>query len=440
MSGPAHMERIGNAELWLGDCREVLPTLPSASVHCVVTSPPYYALRSYLDATHPDKHREIGSEPTPEEYITTMVGVFREVRRILRPDGTCWINLGDSYATTGYQPHGTGKRGAADNDYWEPAVWGADRRGQAAMKTTGNGYKPKDLLMMPARLALALQADGWWLRSDIIWAKPNPMPESVTDRPTSAHEHVFLLTKSRRYFYDADAVREPSQDPNVVNGVYSKSALSAPDYEDRKWTNRSDGLARPPMTMRDRNYNPAGRSCRNVWEIATSPFSAAHFATFPPALVERCIKAGTSERGCCAGCGAPWVRQSEQTKSWRDDAETAEQSYGPGSGNRRIRSSNGGMSQSEYVTTGWRASCACGAAAVSCTVLDPFAGAGTTLLVADRLQRRAVGIELNGDYTRMAMARVVDDAPLFTAWPPAEDPADARMADLFEARVAEAAE
>jgi hypothetical protein len=279
--------------------------------------------------------------------------------------------------------------------------------------------------MMPARLALALQADGWWVRSDIIWHKPNPMPESVTDRPTSAHEHVFLLTKSARYFYDADAVREPHQDVNVVNGVYTKSALSAAGYE-----GRSDGLSRAPMTMQDRNYNPNGRNLRNVWTIATAPYSEAHFATFPPALAERCIKAGTSERGCCSQCGKPWVRVTERTAMV---IERSERTHPMG----RTRSSGTMLEPPTAVTTGWRAGCDHEAAVVPCTVLDPFAGAGTTLLVADRLQRDAIGVELNVEYTRMAMERCRDDAPLFADLGPVpEHPVETEIADLF----AEAAE
>ena len=190
-----------------GDCREVLKTLPDRSVQMVCTSPPYYGLRSYLDVDHTDKHMEIGTEPSPEAYIAELVAVFREVRRVLRDDGTVWLNLGDSYAGNGVNRNGlsnsvigSGQDGACK----QRAIAGNVR------SSVPDGLKPKDLLMIPARVAIALQADGWYLRSDTIWHKPNPMPESCTDRPTSSHEHVFLLTKNARYYYDADAVREES--------------------------------------------------------------------------------------------------------------------------------------------------------------------------------------------------------------------------------------
>ncbi len=295
--------------------------------------------------------RQIGLEATPDAYLAEMVRVFREVKRVLRPDGTCWVNMGDSYASKsgGYSPNAPSNLAGSKQSTQPHAT-------QAIRANVSHGLADKQLLMMPARLALALQADGWWLRSDIIWHKPNPMPESVTDRPTSAHEHVFLLAKSARYFYDADAVREDA-DP-----AYASRYL-APFNVGPKELN---GAGRPggfSNTAGMKQFT-GSRNCRNVWTIATAPYSEAHFATFPPALAERCIKAGCPVGG---------------------------------------------------------------------TVLDPFAGAGTTLLVADRLQRDAIGIELNPDYTRLAMDRCRDDAPLFAepSPPPAEDPEDARIRDLF---------
>ena len=398
--------------LLAGDCRGVLATLPADGVQCVVTSPPYYALRSYLDASHPDKHREIGSEPTPDEYLATMVGVFREVRRVMRPDATCWVNMGDSFCD-------------------------------------------KQLLMMPARLALALQADGWWVRSDIIWHKPNPMPESVTDRPTSAHEHVFLLTKSARYYYDADAVREAQETASPDHPSYRaivQAGRGSPNGVERQMLRGQQFGVRTTSLVKE--LDPRGRNLRNVWTIATAPYSEAHFATFPPALAERCIKAGTSERGCCSQCGQPWVRVTErQTVRQLADAQgtwaerPAAEGYGNAAMTTQRRDATSGLSASNshnastpqsplVTTTGWRAGCDHDAPVVPCTVLDPFAGAGTTLLVADRLQRDAIGVELNVEYTRMAMQRCRDDAPLFADMPPAADPEDARIADLF----AEAAE
>jgi DNA modification methylase len=369
-----------------GDCRDVLPTLAANSVHTCVTSPPYYALRSYLDATHPDKHREIGLEASPDEYLATMVAVFREVKRALRPDGTLWLNIGDSYSsggrTTQCDPSGnTGTATLAD---------GGARRAPAGIA------KPKDLLMMPARLALALQQDGWWIRSDIIWAKPNPMPESVTDRPTSAYEHVFLLTKSARYFYDAEAVREPhSRD-------WWNEVPSRPGNPDR-----NDGGGRQG------NNETNGRNLRNVWTIATHAYPQAHFATYPPELAERCIRAGTSERGCCSACGAPWRRAVDKAFIPQPDVSLAR--------GVRLETQHDTANQwpgtprgtTSAITTGWAASCACAADVVPATVLDPFSGASTTLLVAQRLQRQAIGIELNPEYVTMGRQRIEDEAGLF---------------------------
>jgi hypothetical protein len=240
-------------------------------------------------------------------------------------------------------------------------------------------------------------------------------------RPTSSHEHVFLLTKSARYFYDADAVREVHNDVNRPDGFLGRDGV----------LRRAGGAPGDVPSATVSGSNPAsGRNCRNVWTIATAPYSAAHFATYPPALAERCIRAGTSERGCCAACGAPWGRVTETDYHQNRTGKTG----------RKDATGSNGWDDRTYpnlskisTTTGWSASCACGADTVPCTVLDPFAGAGTTLLVADRLQRDAIGVELNPDYTRMAMDRCRDDAPLFAepSPPPAEPPEDERMADLF---------
>lgn len=316
-----------NGRILIGDCRKLLPILPPESVHCYVTSPPYWGLRSYLPAGHDDKHHEIGSEATPEEWIATLVEVFREVRRVLRPDGTLWLNVGDSYSLgvgmargQAYQRHAPQKSGL-----WAGTAMAKRDIGNNGVVHNGAGYKPKDLMMLPARLALALQADGWWLRSDIIWAKPTPMPESVTDRPTSAHEHVFMFAKRPKYFFDAEAVREDSEmrpQNRFTNGRGDKDEGYAAHRR------------APGMTASN------GRNLRNVWTFATAPFPKAHFATFPPKLAEICIKA----------------------------------------------------------------SCPVGG-----TVLDPFFGAGTTGLVAHRLNRNTVGIELSKSYCEMALRRLRED-------------------------------
>jgi DNA modification methylase len=298
----------------IGDCRAILPTLAAGSIDCVVTSPPYFGLRDYGVAG------QIGLEATPEAFVAEMVAVFREVCRVLKDEGTVWLNLGDSYAG------GSGGDRTIAGD-------GRVNGGKARSRNPVSSLKPKDLLGIPWRVAFALQADGWYLRSDIIWAKPNPMPESVTDRPTSAYEHVFLLAKQPRYFYDAEAVKE-----DITGGAHPRRKDS-----ERCPPKGADPNDNRPGTWRD-TYLPNSRNLRNVWTIASAPFAEAHFATFPPALAERCIK---------AGCPA------------------------------------GGV------------------------VLDPFAGAGTVGLVADRLGRDAVLIELNPTYVAMSRERIVSDAPLF---------------------------
>lgn len=304
-----------------GDARFKLVDLPAESIDCCVTSPPYYGLRDYGVAG------QIGLEPTPDAYIAEMVAVFREVRRALKSTGTLWLNLGDSYA-------GSGKGG---NRLY--------------------GMKAKDLLMIPARVALALQADGWWLRSEIIWSKPNPMPESVTDRPTSSHEKIYLLAKSERYFFDADAVAEPAiysgltgqnasgfKNPENFNGKHKEGYRSNRSDKQRGHSRRHAGFNDRWDAMSRAEQCSGRRNIRNVWTVATHPYAEAHFATFPPTLIEPCIKAGCPKGG---------------------------------------------------------------------TVLDPFGGAGTTGLVADRLGRHAILVELNPKYAAMAGKRIRGDAPLF---------------------------
>lgn len=253
-----------------GDCRERLRELPDGSAHCCVTSPPYWGLRDYgVDG-------QIGLEATCARFVEQMVAVFREVRRVLRSDGTCWVNLGDTYATgtsSGRLPTQAGKHG-----YWEnPAI-------SKRINGAGDGLKPKDLCGIPWRVAFALQADGWWLRQDIIWSKPNPMPESVTDRCTKAHEYLFLLSKSERYHYDGEAIAE------------------ATDHIGLTWDERKSAGEGPRRIIAQGGLSNIGgskgtRNKRSVWTIATQPYSEAHFATFPPALIEPCILAGCPMSG-----------------------------------------------------------------------------------------------------------------------------------------------
>lgn len=347
----------------IGDCRDTLASLPEQSVQMCVTSPPYFGLRDYgVDG-------QIGLEATPEAFVTELVSVFREVRRVLKDDGTLWLNLGDSYA-------GSGKGSNPDGTPHPSTLLG--KQGTNTGTVTGRnmpqkahtiGLKSKDLIGIPWRVAFALQADGWYLRSDIIWHKPNPMPESVTDRPTKSHEYLFLLAKSERYYYDADAIAEPVTDSTVER--MSQPNLDAQEGSHRvpfktngpmkAVVKRSGNKQRKAASARgvpvDDDGKPSGaiagsvpwegtmRNKRTVWTVPTMPFKGAHFATFPTALIEPCIKAGSKQGDI---------------------------------------------------------------------VLDPFGGAGTTGLVADRLGRDAVLCELNPKYADIARDRIQADNPLFT--------------------------
>ena len=255
----------------VGDARS-LP-LATGTVQCCVTSPPYWGLSDY------GVPGQLGLEATPDAYVASMVAVFREVRRVLRDDGVVFCNLGDSYAAGGMGGHDRGGNATFHGH--------SERQGDRIPKKAPDGLKPKDLVGIPWRVAFALQADGWYLRSDIIWAKPNPMPESVTDRPTKSHEYVFLLTKSARYFWDADAVREPHADDwhDRASTWRNGEAKQQSRGESYHPYGEAKPFANPP--------NPLGRNLRSVWSIATQPYPEAHFATMPEKLVEPCIKAGS---------------------------------------------------------------------------------------------------------------------------------------------------
>jgi DNA modification methylase len=346
--------------------------LADKSVQCVVTSPPYWGLRDYgLDSNG------IGLEKTPEEYVNNMVQVFREVKRVLRDDGVVWLNLGDSYAS---DVKGSGGPS-------EKQLSNAGSRYKMTHRLE-HGLKPKDLVGIPWRVAFALQADGWYLRSDIIWSKPNPMPESVTDRPTKAHEYVFLLTKSARYFYDADAVREEGKG-------YGRSNWNAQQFKGGD-IRRNHGGKGAHGKGGGTSSGEGGRNLRSVWTITTQPFSGQHFAVFPEKLVEPCIKAGTSEKGCCPECGGPWVRVVEKslvdTEGWgpakKDHTGTLQGSQSV------IRDGKGRAGTSQVLTIGWRPTCSHNLEPVPCLVLDPFGGSGTVARVALRLRRRTVHCDL----------------------------------------------
>lgn len=265
-------------DLHLGDCRDVLPTLPERSIHCCVTSPPYFGLRDY------GADRQIGLEQTPDAFVQELVEVFREVRRVLRDDGTLWLNLGDSY--NAYNAN----RGASTSI--SDGTAGRDHPKHRQGLTTPT-LKNKDLIGIPWRVAFALQADGWYLRQDIIWHKPNPMPESVRDRCTKAHEYIFLLSKSEKYFYDAEAVKVPASQATLDRNKYGfkgafKGQFAGSPVEERWQEGRP---IEKPEFSKDGKANR-----RSVWTVATRPYKGAHFATFPPALIEPLHPCGLSSR------------------------------------------------------------------------------------------------------------------------------------------------
>lgn len=250
-----------------GDCREIMRRWAGQGIKAqmCVTSPPYFGLRSYLPDDSQDKPMEIGLEETPDQYVERMVDVFRAVRDVLADDGTLWLNIGDGYTS--------GNRGYRAQDKKNPA------RAMDVRPDTPEGLKPKDLIGIPWRLAFALQADGWYLRQDIIWHKPNPQPESVRDRCTKAHEYIFLLSKSERYFFDHEAIKEKAKQP------FGRPSQVAQRKQRALGQNMTGTLGS--------NYGPEKRNRRSVWTVATRPYKGAHFATFPPALIEPCILAGS---------------------------------------------------------------------------------------------------------------------------------------------------
>ena len=386
-----------SVKILVGDCLTLLRGLPAESVHCCVTSPPYWGLRSYKgDAGM------IGLEPTFDEHLANLVEVFREVRRVLRKDGTCWLNYGDAYA-------GGGRRKEGDTPEYVGGLSGKSQGTLGSRPMPLCGYKPKDLMMMPARVALALQADGWWIRSEIVWHKPNPMPESCTDRPTSSHEKLYLLSKSARYFYDAESVRTAD-----LGRDHRRNVVNQPDT--------SGGFLAPHNGIRSaEGRNGSGANLRNVWTIPTHSFSAAHFATFPPKLVEPCIQAGTSEKGVCSECGAPWVRSIEKKMVPVDNGRDTriyqrKDDRKENAGQSRRVNSQGVVCSYEVKTTGWNPTCQCKPqTSVPATVLDPFAGSGTVALVAQRMNRDAILIEISPEYAEMARKRIESDAPMFAA-------------------------
>lgn len=255
-----------------GDCRDVLKTLPAASVQCCVTSPPYYGLRDYgVDG-------QLGSEGSLQEYINNLIEVFRAVKRVLKDDGVLWLNLGDCYAGSGKGGQSQQKR----SKNWQPEYINKN--------FIPCGLKPKDIMGVPWRVAFALQADGWYLRADIIWHKPNPMPESVTDRPTKSHEYIFLLTKNKDYYYDSEAIREPIS-PSYASDKRPHGVLRQRFYENSKYI--KSGMIEKETGDIPLKERQDRRNKRSVWTVCTKPYPDAHFATYPPELIQPCVLAGS---------------------------------------------------------------------------------------------------------------------------------------------------
>ena len=473
--------------LLAGDCRDMLATLEPNSVQTCVTSPPYWGLRSYgtepqvwggadhehewyvsqraitvgnrSDARPVSEIREkatnrnvggrpkttggqstvgtgltcpcgawlgeLGNEPTPELFVAHMVEVFRAVWRVLRPDGTLWLNLGFSYAGSGKGPSNSLQPEASQigASNWSRStlngghgLYSDDEKviNQRRAPTTA-GYKAKDLIPIPFLVATALQQDGWYWRSIIAWAKKAPMPESVTDRPTSAWEPVLLMSKSARYYYDADAVRE-EQSENTHARYGNGGAPRQPSVQKQAESGSGIKSNGSFYAATADAILPNGRNMRNVWLLGPEPFPQSHFAVFPTEVPRRAILAGTSEKGQCPQCGAPWERvvEVEQIAKARNVAPIKYAGGADGERGGTWTASMAEQTRRSTTTTGWRSTCGhADLEPVPQTVLDPFAGAGTTLLVADRLNRHGIGIELKADYAEMGYDRIVGDAPMF---------------------------
>jgi DNA modification methylase len=446
----------------LGHVLDVLKTMEDESVHCVITSPPYYGLRSYgtepqiwggrpdcehvwkplgkkggpaakqginshlrgrsvpeqqTKAAHADQGEccerclawrgEHGQEPTFDLWLQHEVLIFREIKRVLRKDGTLWLNIGDAYATT---PNG---RSAEDQK-----AAGTDNRTfrNKPNSTIGGKFKPKDRLLMPHRLAIALHEDGWWVRDEIVWSKLNSMPSSIKDRTCPSHEFMFMLTKRPHYYYDYVAIQEPLAEATIndrVDGDRFRPDRGHPSEQ--------------PSAGNGRLVDNGMKIKRSVWSLALEPFPEAHFATFPTKLIVPAIEAGTSAHGVCPKCGAPWERQTVEIFTPQQDAPNSSKRK-PGQTAPETRWNTGQGSERgtvEYRTAGWAPTCKhAHLKPVPATVLDPFGGSGTTGLVADMLGRDAILIELNPEYAQMARKRIRENLGRVQSDIPEDKPAD----------------
>jgi site-specific DNA-methyltransferase (adenine-specific) len=337
-------------DIRIGDCREILKTLPDKSVHCCVTSPPYYKLRRYCTPGTPEAEYELGQEGSPEEYVSKLVEVFREVRRALRDDGVFWLNISDKLGTKG--PLG-----------------------------------------IPWKVCFALQEDGWRLVQEIIWQKNNCMPESAIRRCTKSHEYMFLFAKKNKYYFDGESIKEPSVSDHSSGNGFKRSARVS--YQN------PDGSARGNDNQWEQTTT---RNKRDVWQINTVPYKKAHFATFPPKLVIPCILAGTSEKGVCSECGAPYKRITEKSGQ-TEHGGLRKRADAPGAEVSESSVFRTGLINTQK-TVGWQPSCTCNAPSIPATVLDPFGGSGTVGQVCNQLGRDAILIELNPEYKRLIEERI----------------------------------
>jgi len=416
------MDRFIN-QIVCGDAKDVLSQIPDCSVHCCITSPPYYRLRRYSgeqsriwNGDSSCKHQwvsyiqkgitggkksskvqikgkenfqivldnkykycsrcdawygELGQEPTPELYVQHLVEIFREVKRVLRKDGTLWLIIGDTYAGTQFRPN----------------------------------IKPRDLIGIPWMVAFALRNDGWHLRQDIIWSKTNPMPESIANRCTRSHEYIFLLTKCLRYYYDNEAIKEPSK--YIWNSAQSSFAKPG-EKEQNIIVQQNMRIHGGDTHHPDREQNT--RNKRSVWNISTQPRKEFHFATFPDKLVHTCILAGTSEKGCCTQCGSPYKRIVDKNRVSTRPAYNSKtynchpQKFGNRDPKRHITLTT---------TAGWKKSCKCNSNDISqCVVLDPFGGAGITASIAQILGRNFIHIDISQEYCDVAQKRINNSSAL----------------------------
>lgn len=361
------------------DALRFVTALPDESVDCVVTSPPFYGLRDYgVDG-------QIGLEDTPQAFITRLVGLFSQIRRVLKKTGVCWVNLGDSYASGEIGRHDSVQ--ANNGREWSGTKKATIRQQQHNV----TNLPSKSLLMIPARFAIAMQDDGWILRSECVWVKPNPMPESVKDRPTKSHEMVYMFTRSPRYWYDADAVREMAEAPTRRAASFRDGGV----YTNNRSFNNS--ATKDKATHGDGEMG-IGRNRRDVFTIATEPTPFAHFATFPQALIEPLILAGCPEK-LCAECGKPYEREVEVERT----IESKSKRY---NGVSMRNDANNYRQKATHTDKGIHPTCTCNAATRAGVVFDPFMGSGTTALVARRLGRHYLGCELNPKYAALANTRL----------------------------------